>query len=210
MLGGDECTQALSTEEDLVSLLETLKEAKPRFRFSTNSPDPTAEYPTPRTFQKWLGTRGIEEANGVPAVASGATPASADTADQTGEVSDLGSLAEAADQNDEAAIDQLVKLALELGFSQKQINAAKTYSDLAEEMAERQESAQSEPPAEDDTPQGTSPVKGETYNYTPPKAKAAVKCQVMSVNMKEETVTLKNLVRAGIQYKDVPWSDLET
>jgi len=58
-LGAD--TSELESEEDLVALLEALVEAGPYFRFGTSSGDPTKDYPTPRTWQNWYGSKGLED-----------------------------------------------------------------------------------------------------------------------------------------------------
>lgn len=47
-------------EDEIEQLCETLKEEGPHFRFRTWKPEPTKDYPNPRTFHQWQGTKGLE------------------------------------------------------------------------------------------------------------------------------------------------------
>lgn len=60
-LGGDECTADLESEADVEGLLKALVEQSPRFKFNTETRDPTAQYPNPMTFERWLGRKGLED-----------------------------------------------------------------------------------------------------------------------------------------------------
>lgn len=59
LLGAD--TGSIESKADLLSILEELKEAKPYFKFSTSSSDPTEQYPNPRVWENWHGVKGLEE-----------------------------------------------------------------------------------------------------------------------------------------------------
>lgn len=65
-LGGDECTahlaEAADPEAELEALFQSLVSADPPiyFKFGTRSSDPTAQYPDPRVWESWYGSRGME------------------------------------------------------------------------------------------------------------------------------------------------------
>lgn len=66
LLGGAECTESVESEEDLVGLLDQLKETSLEdgsqiyFKFGTSGSDPTKEYPEPTVWENWYGTKGLE------------------------------------------------------------------------------------------------------------------------------------------------------
>ncbi len=61
MLGGEEFTQNAKTIADVEELVKELKEAKPYFRFSTELGKTTPQYPTPRVWERWHGSKGLED-----------------------------------------------------------------------------------------------------------------------------------------------------
>lgn len=60
-LGGPDFTASAETAEDLASLANDLVEAAPYFRFSTSAGKKTPKYPTPRTWENWHGSKGLED-----------------------------------------------------------------------------------------------------------------------------------------------------
>lgn len=52
-----------------------------------------------------------------------------------------------------------------------------------------------------------APAKGEVYSYTPPKAKAAIACEVTAVFEDKQTANLKGC-DSKLPYKSVPWKSL--
>ncbi len=58
-LGGQQFTEGAGVE-DLEQLAATLQESQPYFRFSTSQGKPTPQYPNPRTFENWHGSKGLE------------------------------------------------------------------------------------------------------------------------------------------------------
>ncbi len=188
-VGGEECTADLGSEEDLLGLLETLIEAAPRFRFSTDASDPSAEYPTPRVWERWYGTKGLENSNhAAPAEATvdktGGESEGEEASDESeeseaaaeieegaaasGDDEDLDALAAAADDGDGDAATKLDEIAVGAGLSKKQIDGAKSWADVAAAVREAQGSeaegegeAEGEESAEEEEPEGTAaPEKG--------------------------------------------------
>jgi hypothetical protein len=58
-LGAD--TSSVDGEEAFVALLEAIVEEGPFFKFSTSGSDPNKDYPTPRTWENWHGSKGLED-----------------------------------------------------------------------------------------------------------------------------------------------------
>lgn len=61
LLGGPEFTAEAKTVSDVEELVKELAEAKPYFRFSTSQGAATKEYPNPRTWENWHGSKGLED-----------------------------------------------------------------------------------------------------------------------------------------------------
>lgn len=154
---------------------------------------------------------------------------------QFDEFGDLDSLAERADAQDAKAQDQLKAIALKAGISEEDFDASKTFQDAKEMILnvgktdggeERiEEGSEGEPEPEPRTIKKEDiwmyqvpTFDGKTKRWLP--AKKAVECEVMSVNVKERTCTLKVLDTGKIvstavdkAKKPIPlsvsWDDLE-
>jgi hypothetical protein len=219
-LGGDECTSGLSSEEDLDALLATLKASGIYFRFSTSELDPTAEYPNPMVFERWLGTKGVEDfsVNGTPdgtgtapGVDDRTTGSKAATAAGEPATEDLAALAEQAN-SDEDAGNRLTALAVEAGCDAEEVKSAPNWKAVVEMIEKAQaEGGTSTEPAPD-----WEPAAGEIYSFHPydPKTKKpsakAVEVEVTAIQKKNKTVELKNLGNPKISYKNVKWDELES
>lgn len=118
------CTANLKDDKDLVNLLAELKGAQPAilFKFSTTQSDPTAQYPVPRVWQNWHGTKDVPADYAAPIDlqqtdnSGGGNSPPTDTAtaaeEPAGEDSSGGSGEEAAAFDAEnASLDELVAVA---------------------------------------------------------------------------------------------------
>lgn len=61
MLGGEDFTAGIESAEDLEGLAETLREAKPYFKFSTSVRKPMKAGDAPGVWENWYGAKGLEE-----------------------------------------------------------------------------------------------------------------------------------------------------
>lgn len=107
-----------------------------------------------------------------------------------------------------AAQDQLTQMAVAAGYSQEDVDNASGW-DVVGEMAS------SAPPSdEEEATAEWEPQTEEVYAFYPvdPKTKRKsvkpVQCEVIDVDAKSKTVTLKNLVNTAVSYKKVSWEDL--
>lgn len=108
------------------------------------------------------------------------------------DVTGLGALADAADA---AAMVKLNTIATALGIDAE---SAESWTAVEAAITEAR-GGEAAPP--------WAPAKGEVYNYTPPKAKAAVACEVTAVFEDKQTVNLKDC-DSKLPYKSVPWKSL--
>lgn len=106
------------------------------------------------------------------------------------------------DEDDEDAKAKLEKLAADAGKSDEEIESAENWAEVAGWLSEDSDDDS------DDNDAPTEPEKGDQYSFKPPRSKKLYKCEVTSVNKKNQTVTLKNLEKDGT-YKLVPWDSLE-
>lgn len=133
---------------------------------------------------------------------------------------ELDELAEKADAKDKAAIKQLQAYAKEAGLDAGVVEEAASWADVANiirESAAPAEEAEAEPEAE-----AFKPVKGEMYPYVvkdkngkplldaKKKPRKPVECEVVAVDAKAETVTLRNADDGKTLYKGVAWSEIQT
>lgn len=108
------------------------------------------------------------------------------------DVTGLGALADA---QDSAAIVKLNTIALTLGIDAE---SAESWTAVEAAIVEAR-GGEAAPP--------WAPVKGEVYNYTPPKAKAAIACEVTVVFEDKQTANLKGC-DSKLPYKSIPWKSL--
>lgn len=230
--------------DDLESAAAAITAAAPYFRFRTWKGEPTKEFPNPRVNHQWNGvceysenadrinTSGIDGAVAAPS-ANGADVAAGNGAGFN-EFGDLDSLAQAAQDGDDNAIEQLTKMALDAGISEETVNDAKTWSDVvqlitaagASEEPSDGETTEGEADADDDTedneteeaagPKTNDPKVGDVFKYHPIDSKTNrpvkkhVQVEVTAIDKAKKTVTLRNLEDNKRTYKGVKFDNLET
>lgn len=220
-LGGKECLDGIESDEDVEALLVTLKEARPRFKFSTTAGTPTAQYPKANVFENWYGTKGLEnyveqEANHVQDNTAAAPSANGDIAPDQGDLDSL--VATASEDGDSkaalAAREALRGMALKAGVSEEDVDVkAQSWAEV-KEMIEQVGSA----PAEPETEKPWEPEKDQVFFHTLVDAKGKpiiknkktqkVECEVTVVDRKNRTVTLLNLDDKKTTYKSISWDAL--
>lgn len=144
-LGGEECTAEVSDEESLEALLETLKENKPYFRFSTSASDVSKDRPTERVWENWRGSKGLEDYS--PETSDDAVEDDSD--EEEGEEIDpdgdeLSDLAEKADADDGDAQKELEDRAKKAGISIKKVRAAESWEEVAKMISDAEEPEEEE------------------------------------------------------------------
>jgi hypothetical protein len=217
-------TDSIQRAEDIeTQVLPALIKAAPCFQFRTTRSEPTKEYPDPRTFENWGGlvppdiinteTNGQQQQDSTLDAEATSNNDSAGEAAATGdEEMSLEELGTAADNKDEASIDELERRAEAAGISKEVVNSAKSWADVVRLILKHETGdTEEETTAEVEW----SPSVEEVYRYRPidPKTKKAgkaVECQVTAVDIKNKTLTLKNLANAKLVYKNVKWDALES
>lgn len=211
-----------ATGDDLEPLAAAAKDAAPYFRFSTSKSKPTPQFPDPRVWENWNGTKGLENyvPDEAPAVddqtgAAAAEPSANGTAGEYRDDQDVDSLAAVADDDnhpDQAdAQDKLTKFALDAGHTQKAIDGTKKWSEVADLIKAGAGEAAADPADEG----GGAWEAGNVCTYkvkdpkNPKKAGKPTKCQVTAVAADEKTVTLKNLEDRKTVYKAVSVNEIE-
>ncbi len=225
ILGAD--TTGLSTALDLEGLAAMVKVARPYFRFSTSEGKATPQYPTPKVFENWHGSKGLEEytpPGGEGEIVDNTTlpptEASAPSANGSGagageadafEGDDLDALLSRAEGGDTQAGEKIKELALAAGMSDDDFGAA-GWEDVILFIRSASEGGDEAP--EPEAP-AEPPKKGETVQVKlDPKSARKVDCEIISVDPKKQTVALKNLVTGKpVLGKDkkpmaVAWGDL--
>ena len=142
------------------------------------------------------------------------------------EFEDIDSLMEAAESGDEEAQLKLKELGKAVGLTNKQIDSADSWTAVGEMIQEKQaestEGAEEEDEAEEDESEEEEageevvPEVEQTFLYKPkvnnPRTKAPYKSpisvEVVSVNSKKKTCSLKSLDNAKVTFDNVPWSEL--
>lgn len=119
------------------------------------------------------------------------------------EAPDLEALAEAADGGDEDAQTALGEMATEAGISEQQIVKAKDYAALVKLIQDATGEAGEETTEEAATE--FTPEKDMVVYHRPKGGKKPVECEVVAVNEKKRTASLKNLDNPKLIYKDVSW-----
>ncbi len=230
-LGGAQFVEGAGGAE-LESLAAALKEAGPYFKFSTSQGKATKEFPEPRIWENWYGSKGLE--NYTPPEDSGVedNSAAADDSEQADDTQvfdetagDLDSQAELADGDDEEtavpAREAITAAAVAAGWTEAQVEGyPSNWTDLVAAL----KGGEGPPEAEEEAaePEDEGIKEGDVYKYQPidpktkkgminPKTKKAVKveCEVKKVDKKKETVDLLNLDDKKTKYANVPWDKLE-
>lgn len=212
--------------DDIEDALAALQEEKPHFRFSTrawtppktpNNPDPS-----PMTFTQFDGVCEFSENEENSGVEDSTDEAgSSGGSNAFNEFSDLNSLAEKADAGDSDAQNELTVMAEKAGLSKEAANAeswaevaALLSGESAGSEAVTEEAGEESESSEETEDAPWEPAKGDVYKYRPidvkskKPAKKAVEVEVVMVDKKTQTVTVKDLNTRSI-YKGVKWSSLE-
>lgn len=184
MLAGPECLDGLETDDDFLQFLNDLKESGPFFRFSTSSADPTAQYPTPRVWENWYGTKGLEDyvpeaTNGVldSTGGDGAPPTDVTTATPDPEPEqqpdepvanevgvDLAELAARVSAGDDEALKELHDAAIGVGLTEEEWEACNDPDEVLAAMGAKQaETLGAEPEPAPEPAKPAMPGKGEVW-----------------------------------------------
>jgi len=225
LLGGDDFTEDIDSEESLAEHLATLKKVAPVFRFSTSSGAPTAQYPNERVWENWRGAKGLEDyeppeegdavVDGTPDDEERIEPTAkappkkspkiaAPVPEEEEEEADLDALAVKADEGDEDAQKAITDAANVAGIEDETIAEAE---DWASVVALIGSSGEGEEPEEEEEEEAADPEKGDVYFFKPPKARKPVECEVTAVFAKAQKVNLKSL-DDGKSFKMIPFDKL--
>lgn len=220
-------------DDSLEDVVEELKEVAPYFRFSTTQSQPTKQYPNPRVWENWHGSKGLEdyvadeeeeveedeeeEEEEKPVVRK--KTAKKKTVKKKVTKKSLSDLAEEADGGDEDAEIELTKAAEEADVDPEEYD---TWAEVVaaiegdEEPDEEEDETEYED-VEDDEDEETdeeeqeevTPEKEEVYYYKPPKKRKKVEVEVTAVFKGKKTCNLKDLENDGQIYKGVQWEALD-
>lgn len=228
-LGGEDFLANVTTEAQLEAKVKQLEQAHPYFKFETRQGTATPQYPNPRTFESWFGSKGMEnyepgQGNGGVEDATGsrtANPSSngvgASVTDTSGAFDEFGgdisSLVEVASQDEESqetlnARVKLQEMAKEAGISEEDVQEAPSWqaiADLIESGGDR---------TTEESQEDTTPVLKRVYKFHPidPKTKKpgkkAVEVSVLSIDEKNKTARCKNVESPKIIYEKISWDAL--
>ncbi len=224
-LGGEDFLDGVKDEAGLETRVNQLQEAHPHFKFETRQGKPTPEYPNPRTFESWFGSKGLEnyvpgeaggvddETGGTTASSNGVATAETDTTPAFDEFGDIDSLVETASSDEESqerteAQQRLEAMAKEAGISDEDIAAAVSWQALSELIG----GGPSTEPGDDGA--AVTPKAGEVWKFFPvdPKTKKpgkkAVQVKIVKVDEKGRTVSAKNLDNPKLTYASIGFDDL--
>lgn len=143
-------------ENTLEAIAEAVKEAAPYFSFSTSQGEPTTQFPNPRLWQNWHGTKGLEDyqedsddgvkdnsgSDKASSNGQATKPKAAGGKVKTQEVpfgDKLDMLVEKANAEDEEAGNELTAKAVELGIDAKKVANAKDWDQVADWIREKME-----------------------------------------------------------------------
>lgn len=197
-------TSEVTCFEDLESLAQAIQDAAPYVRFSTSQGEPTKKYPDPRIWHNWNGlaegyeqkeTEDVEEEVGELPEHGEAAPEDEVPFDSN----DINSLAEAADNGDEAAQEKLMELTESAGLDGDVVADTENWGEVADMLAE----------VANEDEKDEEPTKGDVYGYKPPRARKAVEVSVTAVFKAKKTCNIKN-VEDNKTYKGVSWDKLLT
>lgn len=223
-------TSALGAD-DLEAAADAIKQAAPYIRFRTWQGEPNADYPDPRTNHTWNGTadgyvpgdttsagvndKAAPSANGAKPQTTPPTTVPATSQSPESTKTALETLVAAAMSLDESAQDQLSALAEKAGATEAEITAAKDWKEVADLALGKGQTATAVDPGKAEAPPW-QPEKEEFYGYKPfdtkrkRKSDKTIECEVIAVEMKSRTCTLRNADNQKITYDAVPWDDLES
>lgn len=221
----------------LEGIASMLQESAPHFKFETSQGEPTAQYPNSRVWENWYGTKGLEnyvppsegptpgavdntaskpsatKPPSKPPAKPAAAPEPEPEPEPTSELpDDIRELAAMCESGDDAAVQKLQDIALGIGISEEEWGATANFGEAADLIESRRESAGNEPSSE---PEEFLPAKGEVYEWFPvdPKTKKpmkkAVEVEVVTVDKKTSTVTIKRMDTKAL-VKDIKFDALST
>lgn len=235
-LGGQDFTEGAGGG-DLEGLAAALEQAAPVFKFSTSRGKVTPEYPNPRIWENWHGTKGLENwsdggaaggdvedntgATATPEKApakpaappagrpAGKAPAKAPAPEpvEYNDQGDIDSLAEAADGGDDDAAEKLSDQAKAMGISAKQIKDADNWTALAELMKAAGGGPGSEP-ADDDSEYKVGSCWGYDFKNTKTKRVQTLECEIDVLNP-DGTADIHSLDDPKVKFKSVPLASLK-
>jgi hypothetical protein len=125
---------------------------------------------------------------------------------------DLDELAKAATNDDEEAIEKLISLAVEAGYTEEEAEDADKWSDVVKMIRSPKDGDEA-----GDDEEKAEPSEGDTVEYeveyknpkTKKTAKKVIECEVVKVNKKKQTVTLKSLDGEETEYENVGFDELK-
>lgn len=226
-LGGENYTRGAKGSA-LEALAAGLVAAGPYFRFSTSQSAPTPEFPDPRVWENWNGSKGledyepptddgVEEDAGEPETAeeveseTEAEEAESfnefdgeEKAEAGGDEDDLDALASAADDDqDKSAMAKLKALAKKAGVSEQDIDDADSWASLAALIRSAGEEEPTPPPAPKKKTAAAPavPKVKEVWMYLPPGKNPATKAPYKEPI--EAQVTKVNAAKATATVKDL-------
>lgn len=223
---------------DLEPVAAELKKQQPYFKFSTWKPPKATEGPykdkESMTFHNWAGVCQYDaDASQVAAVADASGQADGGYTDQ----GDMDSLATLADSGDENAQVALTEMATGIGCTEDQIKNGKDWKEVVTwiKVGKPPGASPSPPvaatteassaPDQPDDSQVTADVAADdewkpqitdVYGYRPydPKTKKQVdkktEVEVTAVDEAKKTVTLQDINKPKVTYKNVKWETLES
>lgn len=213
--------------DDIEAAMETLKDSAPIFGFRTWKGEKTPQFPNPRVNEVWEGI----DTDFVPEeISTDVVDNTEDTSDETEQAEEevpfgdpqdeLDELVEKAITNeDEAAQNQLTKLAKDAGASKKEIEEAESWDDVAKLVRFYQETNSDTEQAAETAEESTAewkPEAGEIYLYKLPGKKNQTEVEIVAVNEKSRTVTIKDCDSEKTindpktkKAKAVSWDDLQ-
>lgn len=209
-------TAEFSSPEDLENAAEALKEAAPFFRFRTWKGQPTAQFKNPRVNEVWMGATNYVE-DGEDAVEDDTDSDGGDDDGTDDDVAafdedDMNSVAKAADDGDEDAQTLIterlkgvklkpdkfktwklaVKALLAAEEAANEDDEDEPEDDTDDEDADTDE-AEAEESDEEEEEEDETPAVGDIWMFKPPGTKKKVEVEIMSVQAKAQTCTVKNL-----------------
>lgn len=213
-------TSSVTSDKELVSLLEVAKEQTLYFRFGTSARDPNAQYPGERVWENWYGSKDMEDYE----------PHSEDDViddteervdDEPVENEEDGDEEEASsseedpeaegffegdgtkgDEGDEEAQARLTEAAKGEDIDTNDYGTWQEVEDLLSggETSDGSEDSEVE---EEKAP----PEKGDFFLYKPPRKRVAISCEVTAVFPSKKTCNLLS-AEGKVSYKKVAWDKL--
>jgi len=143
-------------DDDLEQVAADLKEAKPYFRMSTTQGKPTPQFPNPRTWENWHGSKGLEDYDPEDAdepeftETEEPTTVEVEASEDNGDVdeNDLDALAANAQSGNEVSGAKLEALAEELKVNDDAVTAAETWAEVVGMIREAQSSEKDDSPSD--------------------------------------------------------------